>query len=136
MNVRDLHESMRNGFSCIDGVPRSYMEVPIAWEDGSTHHARFVYQTVGVTMRGEADQVEPVLCGWVKQRLYGAFPKEIIEDKATLIIFRRWPQVESYTDADGYQATKLTMRLVIPGEDLKRIFGEAVIGEGEMVFRL
>lgn len=136
MNVRDLHEKIRESFSCIDGLPRNYMEIPVQQDDGALFRARFVYQTIGVTMRGEVDQVEPILCGWLLQRLCGAFLREILEDRSMLIIFRRWPQIVGYVDGDGYEATKLTMRLVIPGEDLRRIFGEAVIEEGQMVFRL
>lgn len=136
MNVRDLHERLRAMFSCIEGVPRSYMEIRCPLPDQQIHIARFVYQIVGVTMRGEAEDVEPILCGWLWQRLSTAFQQEEMEDHNVLLIFRRWPQVEGYTDGDGYAATKLTMRLVIPGDDLKRIFGDATIDEGQMLFRL
>lgn len=136
MNTRDLHELLRAGFSCINGVPRAYMEIRIPLLDQQIHLARFVYQTVGVTMRGEAEDIEPILCAWMWQRLVAAFPKEEMEDRNVLLIFRRWPQIEGYTDGDGYAATKLTTRLVIPGDDLKRIFGGAAIDEGQMLFQL
>lgn len=136
MNVRDLHEKLRSGFACIDGVPRNYMEIRCPMDRGEIFIARFIYQSIGVTMRGEPEQVEPVLCAWMWQRLASAFPKEVIEDRDTLVIFRRWPSIAGYIDAEGYECTKLTMRLVIPGEELKRIFGEATIEEGQLLHRL
>lgn len=136
MNARDLHEQLRTQFTCIDGVPRNYMEMRVPLGDGSIHIARFVYQTIGVTMRGEPEMVEPILCAWMWQRLINGFPKERLEDRDVLIIFRRWPQVAGYIDGEGYEATKLTMRLVIPAEDLQRVFGDAVLQEGQLVFQL
>ena len=136
MNVRDLHEKLRTDFSCIDGVPRAYMEFRVPLPDQQLHRARFVYQAVGVMMRGQSEDIEPILCAWLWQRLVAAFPKEEMEDRDVLLIFRRWPQIVEFVDGEGYAATKLTTRLVIPGDDLKRIFGDAVINEGEMLCRL
>lgn len=136
MNVRDLHEQLRAHFTCINGVPRAYMEIRCPLPDQQIHVARFVYQVVGVTMRGTPELVEEVLCGWMWQKLITAFPKEQIQDRDTLILFRRWPEVSSYIDNEGHEAMKLTMRLAIPGEDLLDIFGAAVREDGELLFRL
>ena len=140
MNVRDLHEKLRERFTCINGTPRNYMEILVpgceCGKQGPWHFARFIYQVIGVTMRGEPEDVESILCAWMWQRLMGSFPEEVIEDRSTLILFRRWPEVSNYIDNEHFQATKLTMRLVIPGQDLKHIFGDAVKADGEMLFRL
>lgn len=136
MNVRDLHEKLRTTFTCIDGVPRAYMEIRIPLPDQQIHLARFVYEAVGVTMRGQVEDLEPIMCAWFWQKLIAGFEKEPIEDRDILIIFRRWPQVHEYIDAQGHAAVKLTMRLVIPGEDLRRIFGPAVKEEGEFLYKL
>jgi hypothetical protein len=136
MNTRDLRENMCKHFSCIDGVPRAYMEVPMVLDDGSRHVARFVYEIVGVTMRGSPEIVEEVLCGWMWQKLISAFEQELIEDRNILIMFRRWPEFSVYIDSEGHDAAKLTMRLVIPGDNLKRIFGPAVTKESELLYRL
>lgn len=136
MNTRDLHEKLRHQFSCIDGVPRGYMEIHCPLPDQQIHVARFVYESIGVTMRGQTEDVEPILCGWFWQKLSTAFPQERMEDCDALIIFRRWPQVVEYIDGQGHAAAKLTTRLVIPGEDLRRIFGPAVKEEGEFLYSL
>lgn len=142
MNVRDLHEQLRASFTCVNGTPRAYMEIrvpvphPEPPHEVYIHHARFVYEAVGVTMRGEPEHIEPILCAWAWQKLIAGFDKERIQDRDVLILFRRWPEVLGYIDSEGYECTKLTMRLVIPAEDLKRIFGEAVCKEGELLFKL
>lgn len=136
MNIRDLHEKLRTHFTCVDGTPRSYMEIRCPLNDGQLHIARFIYETIGVTMRGATEDIEPILCSWLWQKLFTAFPKEQMEDHDVLILFRRWPQVAEYTDGEGHEATKLTMRLVIPGDSMRRIFGDAVKEEGEILFKL
>lgn len=136
MNVRDLHEQLRTGFTCVNGTPRSYMEIPIPLPDQQVHIARFVYEVVGVTMRGEPEHIEPILCAWLWQKLVAGFDKERIQDHNVLILFRRWPEVSSYIDTEGFECVKLTMRLSIPAEDLRRIFGAAVVGEGELLYKL
>lgn len=136
MNVRDLHEQLRTHFTCINGVPRAYMDIRCPLPDQQIHVARFVYQTVGVTMRGTPELAEEIMCGWLWQKLFVAFPKEQMEDHNVLIIFRRWPEVSNYIDNESHEATKLTMRLAIPGEDLLDIFGAAVREDGELLFRL
>lgn len=136
MNTRDLHEKLRSTFSCIDGVPRAYMEIRCPLPNQQIHLARFVYESIGITMRGDIEDIEPILCAWFWQKLVAGFEKERLEDHNVLIIFRRWPQVSEYTDMEGHAATKLTLRLVIPGEDLRRIFGLAVKEEGEFLYRL
>lgn len=136
MNVRDLHEHLRTNFTCINGTPRAYMEIRCPLPDQQIHIARFIYEAVGVTMRGEPEHIEPILCAWLWQKLVAGFNKERIQDRDALILFRRWPEVSGYIDGEGYECTKLTMRLSIPAEDLRRIFGHAVIEEGEILYRL
>lgn len=136
MNTRDLYEKLRTTFECIDGVPRAYMEIRCPLPNQQIHIARFIYESVGVTMRGDVEDLEPILCGWFWQKLVSGFPQEQLEDRNVLIIFRRWPQVVEYVDGQGHAAAKLTTRLVIPGEDLRRIFGPAVKEEGEFLYSL
>lgn len=136
MNVRDLHEQLRTSFTCVNGTPRAYMEIPCPLPDQQIHIARFVYETVGVTMRGTPELVEEILCGWLWQKLVASFEVEEIEDGGVLILFRRWPEVSSYTDEQGRECAKITMRLSIPARDLSAIFGPAVTKEGERLYRL
>lgn len=136
MNVRDLHEQLRTNFTCVNGTPRAYMEIRCPLPDQQVHTARFVYEVVGVTMRGEPEHIEPILCAWLWQKLVAGFDKERIQDRDVLILFRRWPEVSNYIDSDGYECTKLTMRLAIPAENLYDIFGAAVCKEGELLYRL
>lgn len=136
MNVRDLHEQLRTNFTCVNGAPRAYMEIPCPLPDQRIHIARFVYETVGVTMRGTPELVEEILCGWVWQKMLAGFEKEEIEDRGVLILFRRWPEVSGYTDEYGHECVKLTMRLAIPARSLETIFGEALLKEGERLYQL
>lgn len=140
MNIRDLHEKLRAHFGCIDGLPRNYMEIrcrlPQQQDPLDIHVARFVYQSVGVTICGEPEDVEPILCLWFWQRMATAFSKEDLEDRNVLLIWRKWPLIESYIDKEGHTATKLRARFVIPADDLKRVFGDTVVGEGELLYKL
>ncbi len=87
-------------------------------------------------MRGEQDAIEPILCSWVWQKMLAGFEKEEIQDRSVLVLFRRWPEVSSYTDERGYESVKLTMRLAIPARDLGAIFGDALKQEGERLYQL
>lgn len=136
MNVRDLHEHLRTNFTCVNGTPRAYMEIPCPLPDQQIHVARFVYEIIGVTMRGEPEAIEEILCGWVWQKMLAGFEKEEIEDRGVLILFRRWPEVSNYIDEQGHECVKLTMRLAIPARDLETIFGEALLKEGERLYQL
>lgn len=136
MDLRMLEELIRTQFTCIDGTPRGYMEIPhTISKDGRYHFEcyRWVYEVVGVSIVGEREAAEPILTGWLWQKLEAHFPEELREDRAVMLVFRRRLALEGYIDRDGRVCHKLTMRLFIPAFELSAIFNDAVLTEGQPV---
>lgn len=125
MTLAQLHEALRHAFHCMD-TNRSYIEFPVTPpRNGEPFTTRMVPQTIGVAMIGEVEDVEPVLCGWLWSKLLAATTVEQREDAAVMVLMRRWPTIAEFTHADGRQATKLSMRLHVPGLNLQQVFGDA-----------
>lgn len=127
MNAHELNQQIGSAFTCIDGPARAFFELPCIdrppSEVGNAEDQvlRVVYTTVRVGMRGAADVIEPVLCGWAWGRLRELVSKESLEHKLWILFWRQRPQITEFVDSEGRVCTHLRMRLAIPGIELKSI---------------
>lgn len=126
MNPTELKAAIDSIYTAIDGPPRAYFEIPIISRPPACQcdwplFERFIYQTIRVSIVGEPEAVEHVLCGWAHTHLSNLIPKEQREDRAVLLFWRRHPSITEFIDERGRTCTCLSLRLVIPGYPLDDI---------------
>lgn len=124
MNVYQLVANIESIFTCVDGPPRAFFELPIPAEVHDpilSPVLRIIYQTVNVAMVGDEDTVGAALCTWADSKFHTLISKEQMEDRSTVLFWRHRPSLERFTDDKGRQSIRLYMRLVIPGVDLSSL---------------
>jgi len=126
LNAHELNQRICSAFTCLDGPPRAFFELPCIdrpplESNPDDQVLRVVYTTIRVGMIGGADLVESVLCGWAWGRLHALVAKESIEDRSWILFWRTRPQLTEFVDAKGRMCTHLRMRLAIPGIDLSEL---------------
>jgi hypothetical protein len=131
VNTNDLLVELNKIYSCVDGPPRPWFELPTDMhhpadaqrfgpdvEVRETPAIRIVYETVRVAMRGGTEDVGEILCRWVWRKLRDLLPEEMAMDASVVLFWRRRPSIEEFLDKKGRVCSQLRMRLAIPGYSL------------------